>query len=61
MDITGTLENWVKVGQVIYGNIYGDSKGRFPDGLEIHTSRIDSIEDGIAYTRNSVYKLGEPK
>ena len=57
-EITGTINDWVKSGQVIYGKIYGDTRGRFPDGTQIRTSKIDSIEGDIVYTQNSVYKLG---
>lgn len=43
------------------GYIYGDTEERFPDGLEIHTSNVVSIEvvdgDFYAVTLNSAYKL----
>ena len=60
-DITGTLQNWAKSGQVFYGEIYGDSKGRFPDGTPIRTSRVEEIVGDTVYTLNSIYKLGVPK
>lgn len=65
--ITGRLENWYMdpVGRnIIWGEIYGDKKGRFVDGAEIHTSDIlDGSEIGVGkviVTRNSSYLLGEP-
>lgn len=54
------IENWVRVGDVICGEIYEDSKGRFVDGHLIVTSRIVSVKDDIAETVNTVYKLGVP-
>ena len=41
------------------GALYGDRKGRFPDGERIHTSYIVSgpDADGIIRTRNSVYRV----
>ncbi|QJA43140.1 hypothetical protein [Phaeobacter phage MD18] len=41
----------------LWGNIYGDVKGRFADGTLIRTSAIVKIEDGIALTLNSAYRL----
>ena len=63
--VTATLENWTQIGQVIYGQIYGDTRGRFVDGQQVRTSRLDEIvhdDDMVkyAYTQNSVYKLGVP-
>ncbi len=45
--------------KVVWGNIYGDKKGRFADGCPIHTSYIISgpDENGIVKTRNSTYKV----
>lgn len=60
-DITGTLQNWAKSGKVFYGEIYGDTKGRFPDGTPIRTSRVEDIDGDTVYTLNSIYKLGVPK
>lgn len=54
------IEDWVKVGDVIYGTVYEDSKGRFKDGDGIVTSRLVSVDDNIAKTLNSTYKLGAP-
>lgn len=64
-NITGNLENWYVVnypkGSVFMGCIYNDSKGRFVDGTEIYTSKVLKVKDGLAYTRNSIYKLGKEK
>jgi hypothetical protein len=52
--------NWQgRPGKIAFGSIYGDRKGRFHDGKQIHTSDILSGPDanGIIRTRNSVYRL----
>ena len=54
------LEDWVRVGAVIYGKIFEDSKGRFTDGQDIVTSRIVSIDNDTVQTVNTLYKLGTP-
>ena len=61
---TNILKNWqiTRVNNdfvIIYGNIYNDIKGRFPDGTDIHTSKVLKINfvDGVVETRNSVYHL----
>lgn len=54
------IENWVRVGDVIYGEIYEDSKGRFVDGEGIVTSRIISTDNDTVQTVNTLYKLGTP-
>ncbi|QGH74850.1 hypothetical protein MAL1_00104 [Bacteriophage DSS3_MAL1] len=65
--IDGELHNYsegprTKSGKyVLWGHVYGDAKGRFPDGLFIRTSAIVKIEDGIALTLNSAYRLIEDK
>lgn len=41
------------------GRIYNDTKGRWMDGMQIHTSEIQSQEGDIIITRNSSYKLVE--
>lgn len=56
-EVTGTLKNWKRVGQVIYGDIYGDTKGRFVDGTNVRTSRIEEIVGNTVYTANSIYEL----
>lgn len=61
--ITNYIKNWKieKVGNsvVIFGEIYNDIKKRFPDGTEIHTSKVLKIDfiNGIVETLNSVYHL----
>lgn len=47
---------------VIWGFVYDDATLRFPDGHWIHTSAVDRIEDGVAFTKTgSTYLLvGEP-
>ena len=65
--ITGTLEDWwvdqcTKKEFIIYGNLFGDHKGRFQDGTNIHTSGIKNrkCEEGdVVSTRNSRYLLGK--
>lgn len=64
MEINGTLKNarWEMndpPGSTrLVGNIYGDTKGRFPDGLYILTSAVlESLGDNIFRTRNSTYKV----
>lgn len=44
---------------IYWGNVYGDTKGRFRGGELIHTSWVVSgpDENGIIKTRNSVYKI----
>jgi len=65
-EVNGTLEDWLydkNIG-VVWGYIYGDTKGRFPDGTHIHTSSIKPtgklVEGFVVTTRNSSYKLGKP-
>lgn len=64
--ITAELHDWVKderrSGLIIWGHIYNDTRGRFPDGHWIHTSAIARIEGDRAITLNSIYRLvGEGK
>lgn len=66
--ITGRLENWSTepvngTEMIVWGRIYGDTKGRFHDGAPIHTSGtpIRQLSPGdLLITRNSVYELGQP-
>lgn len=63
-EITGTLENWSydRHHRVFWGQIYGDTKGRFRDGTMIHTSACEfnkNKEGDIIETLNSRYKLGK--
>lgn len=63
MTPTATLKDWtvekVNNSLMFFGKCYGDIKGRFPDGLPIHTSAVVSVDmtEGLVITRNSVYKL----
>lgn len=64
--ITGTLHNWSKLtapsGATFYfGEITGDTKGRFADGTEIRTSEVMNRQGDIIFTWNSVYRLANPK
>ena len=70
IQITGRLENWFydPHNHVFWGNIEGDTKGRFYDGAHIHTSHLmchkeaarTMTEGNIIVTRNSTYLLGKP-
>lgn len=72
--VTARLEDWIVYpgGSQVHGKIYGDSKGRWEDGVSIHTSKVVSIlrddqkldentllEGDIVVTRNSAYLLGK--
>ncbi len=67
--ITGRLENWTYdlVWKVLLGDIYEDTKGRFQDGLWIHTSvlkhtkeEIKAFKEGdVVTTKYSTYLLGK--
>lgn len=63
------LENWsvenvTEEEFMIWGYVYGDTKGRFYDGQYIHTSGIkygEALDKGsVVNTRNSTYTLGTP-
>lgn len=67
--VTGRLEGWVvdQTYPVVWGRIFGDTKGRFPDGTFIHTSVVTALYEGatlvegqIIETLNSAYLLGKP-
>lgn len=71
-EVTARLENWRLDGfgfDIIWGEIYDDSKGRFPDGTTIHTSSIPGYKEKAkkfkkgdrVQTLNSVYLLGNKK
>ena len=51
----------VEVGSPIYGHIYNDSRSRFHDGDQIHTSKVLEYneETKIATTKNTKYKIIE--
>lgn len=63
--ITATLKNVTldPIYKIVWGNIYGDIHGRWPDGTRIHTSSIpkfSEIVEGkteIIKTLNSTYRL----
>lgn len=59
MEFDAELRNWVIAGSFIYGEIYGDKKGRFHDGCAVKTSTIQDLNkrEGWVKTRNSTYKL----
>jgi len=67
-EITGRLEAWCPdniYGRILWGTLYGDSKGRWKDGTRIHTSDImtpkEEWKEGVVIqTRNSTYLLGKP-
>lgn len=52
-----TLKNVKRCKLYCVGEIYGDTKGRFPDGTTVRTSPIVSIENGILQTLNTRYLL----
>lgn len=70
-EITGRLEGWSPQSSpalsefIIWGEVYDDIHGRFPDGRTIHTSGIPvdelpNLRAGyVVETRNSNYLLGE--
>lgn len=59
------LENWSaqKFGEtlLVWGEIFDDEKGRFPDGYKIRTSQVLDLSPGWATTMNTLYELGEPE
>lgn len=63
-ELTGTLRNARMIFEgdprapCLRGEVFGDAKGRFPDGEVIRTSRIKAQEDGLIFrTTYSVYKV----
>lgn len=69
-ELTGKLNNWSPqynwIGELIlWGDLEGDSKGRWIDGTRIHTSplsdpRKDLCEGMTVETKYSLYLLGKP-
>ena len=61
--VTATLRNAVRSPRrsdgayVIYGDVYGDIRGRFVDGQNIRTSIVMHEEDGMVRTLNSLYRI----
>mgnify|MGYP000344747418 CR=1 FL=1 len=65
--LTGKLRNWFydPTKNIVWGNIYDDSRSRFPDGTWVHTSDVttplEDIKQGeIIHTMNSHYLLEYP-
>lgn len=64
-EVNGTIKNatrfpWGPVDNptvMVNGRIYGDTKGRFPDGKLVTTSGIVKEEGDLIYTKNSVYRV----
>lgn len=60
-NITGKLRQAKKVitsrGVYLVGEIHGDTRGRFKDGLVITTSRVLSQEGAIFHTIFSIYEV----
>ena len=63
-EITATLRNAVRSPRrgsdgayVIYGDVYGDIRGRFVDGQNIRTSLVTQEWDGHVRTLNSLYRI----
>ena len=62
-DLTGRIENWILVGNIIWGQIHDDKRKRWKDGHAVQTSSITSdlseIKEGaVIITANSKYLLG---
>lgn len=64
MNLTGTLKNARRVARgedprapCLSGDVDGDVRGRFPDGMRVTTSTIMSEKDDVFTTRYSVYKV----
>ena len=55
------LREWRRVGRAVIGYIYNDSKGRFPDGASVMTSKVKSINEDILQTTNTTYLLVGPE
>jgi hypothetical protein len=55
----GVLKNCTPpmVGLVMYGNLYDDPTARFPDGADVRTSRVVSVdeENHKVETLNTIY------
>jgi len=59
------LENWYRIGENLYGEVWNDRLCRWKDGHPIRTSTLtknQTIGEGnLIFTRNSIYLLGEPQ
>lgn len=60
MKITAKLKNAryheSATGDCFSGEIYGDTRKRWPDGTFVRTSVVKSVDGNIVTTRNSVYE-----
>lgn len=64
MKVTAELRNWfVDPRGVYWGLIYNDSKKRYKDGVQVHTSLVQSVEEleggesSLIHTLNSIYLI----
>lgn len=57
--ITAKIKKWSMFQGYCQGEIHEDSRGRWPDGTMVTTSRIveGPCPEGIIKTRNSTYQL----
>lgn len=58
----GRLEDWLWVGNVIFGSLYDDPAKRFEEGADVRTSvviKLDEVNNKLE-TKNSIYTLGTP-
>ncbi len=55
------LENWIQIGETLYGNVSRHPDLNLPDGTFVHTSRVLEIsaDKKSAKTKNTDYTLGE--
>lgn len=51
------IENWDIVDNMVFGNFY--NRDYAPNGIQSHTSLINSIDGDYIYTQNSKYRLGK--
>lgn len=56
------LEDWHIINGTIWGKAYDDRLNTFKEGEVIITSPLSIIDfdAGLAWTQNSLYRLGEP-
>lgn len=58
------LKNWFFLtlgkSRFLVGEIFDDKKERFADNTRVRTSQVKKVEEGLAYTLNSVYVI-DPK
>lgn len=57
MTITAKLKNAYRIGDVYFGDIYGDTRGRFSDGTPVRTSKVLSVNGNLVTTQNSIYEI----